>query len=458
MAQIVLLTDFNMGAPEFHQRALGAYHVADYLRKADYSVQVVDFFFSLPDYALQKVIHRFVGPETRVVGISSNYIGDRYNDKSFKATNFSASEKLRNFLDECKVVQPKLKVLQGGPYSTAKNSNADFYLPGQNNEIKIRKVVDQIFERQSSYEKFDSTMFEHSFHASDGILENETLPIEISRGCIFNCKFCGFTLRGKKKNDYIKNPEVLLSQFQKNYDSFRTNRYYFADDTFNESMEKLEAVNSVIQKLPFRIEFVAYLRLDLLYRYRAMIPLLKEMGLKGGVFGVETFHKKSGIAIGKGLDPDVSKELLFEIRETWSDIALGSGFIAGLPHEPPAHVEQTNEWLLKNKVLDSWHFSPLHVSKSTESPFRSYFSDHIEEYGYSFTSDYEWHNEFTNFELAKAQAYALNKANENQIGINPWMIMNFQRNHNFKTLKMARNNEIQKFSEKNKLAEYLKLL
>ena len=111
------------------------------------------------------------------------------------------------------------------------------------------------------------------------ILKGETLPIEVSRGCIFKCKFCAFPLNGKSKLDYLRDPILIKEELQYNYEKYGTTHYFLSDDTFNDSTTKVEQIHKVVTSLPFKIKFTTYLRLDLLHAHQEQISMLEEMGL-----------------------------------------------------------------------------------------------------------------------------------------------------------------------------------
>lgn len=94
---------------------------------------------------------------------------------------------------------------------------------------KFRRVVDgrNIYISDNTFNNDYST----EYHETDVIHRNETMTIEVSRGCKFKCKFCSFPLNGRKANEYIKPGAILEKEFIDNYERFGIQNYILADDT-----------------------------------------------------------------------------------------------------------------------------------------------------------------------------------------------------------------------------------
>lgn len=147
------------------------------------------------------------------------------------------------------------------------------------------------------------------------------------------------------------------------------------------------------QKLPFKINFYTYLRLDLLAAHPHTIDLLKASGIRTGYFGVETLNHASSKSIGKGIRPEKAVETLYKIRESWGkDVRTSAGFIVGLPHETR---ETATAWLeqitSKDFPLDCLHIYPLFISTLKNKTWKSEFELNYESYGYKF-NDKGWYN------------------------------------------------------------------
>jgi hypothetical protein len=221
------------------------------------------------------------------------------------------------------------------------------------------------------------------------ILPNEGLPIELARGCIFKCKFCSYPLLGKKKGTYLRDPEEIRDELIKIYEAHGTTSYYFADDTFNDDNDKIEALHKVFTSLPFQPKFSAYLRIDLINRYPHQADLLSEMGLIGNYFGLETMHPDSAKAIGKGLSPNKVKDRLYWLQDKWKNkVNMAAGFILGLPYDNIQYFDELINWCMeKDNPIQNIAFYPLYMYPHLKKNLKEYaseFSLNPEIYGYEF--------------------------------------------------------------------------
>ena len=153
-------------------------------------------------------------------------------------------------------------------------------------------------------------------------------------------------MNGKKFGDYIKEADTLRDELIYNFEHHGIKEYMISDDTLNDSMQKVEYLHNIITSLPFKIEFSAYARLDVLGSNMGMAPMLKEMGLKSVEFGIETMNKETGKFIGKQGDRDKIINTLSQLKDMWKDdIYMAAGFIVGLPYEDENRLRKTMDWL-----------------------------------------------------------------------------------------------------------------
>jgi len=401
---VILLTCMS---GQILQRSIGAYQVANHLRKHGISVQVIDFTDHFTVDELVDSIKMFIGNNTLAVGVSSTF----YQGQIISGKNLSGNTQdldhdflpsnLVTSLKQIKSLHPTIKFLLGGSnsYRCKTNSLFDVVFQGYSESALVEFLVDRkrIWPKNQGIINVDGTLFpfdthslDHSWEENDLVFNQETLPIEISRGCIFKCKFCNYPLNGKKKYDYLRSADLIKKELIENYEKYGTTRYLFGDDTFNDSTFKIEQLHKVITDLPFKIEFATYLRLDLLYSHQEQIQLLKEMGLGNVFFGIESLNEKTARLIGKGMNPEKVKEFLLELQyQHWKDqVFIECSFIVGLPYEDKTSTDKTFQWLQENKITNFWNSLGLDPDK----PYVSEFDKNSQKYGYQlYKEDNNWH-------------------------------------------------------------------
>jgi len=422
----------------FFQRSIGAYQIAHFLRKNGYTVQVIDFTDYFTSDELITLIEKFVVPKTLAIGISTTfYTSDDikpkfiHNDRQ-KFDFLELPENILSIIEYIKNKNQNIKIILGGAKSESsknipnidavihgyaedkllnylnslpnntKKKNSRFISLDQSNSIP-KIISDDPFEKHFLIEELD-----HRFTDTDIILPNEVLPIEVSRGCIFKCKFCAFPLNGKLKLDYLRDADLIKNELMYNYENFGTTKYFLSDDTFNDSTIKIEKIHRAITDLPFKINFTTYLRLDLLNAHKEQIAMLQEMGLASPFFGIESLNQKSASTIGKGMNVDRAKEFLLELyHDHWKEkIPITCSFIIGLPYETMESIQKTYEWV-KNNPINSVFF-PLALTSKTF--YKSEFNTNYKDYGYQLDIDTDyWKNEHFDYTTANNLAEEFNQ-------------------------------------------------
>lgn len=381
----------------FFQRALGAYQIAHHLRTFGYTCQVIEFSQFFTSEELIKAIEKFITKETLGVGVSTTWFDKTVNkDPIRQALSFKPGlpDTIVETLQYIKSNYPSLKLIAGGAVTKAYRNNPLFdYVIFSYAEDKMLELANSLSGKRK-FEKFNIENLQHRFLDQDIILNNESLPIEVARGCIFKCAFCSFPLNGKKKFDYIRNPKYVVEEMEYNYNKFDITNYLFTDDTLNDTTMKIRSLHQHITTLPFKINFTSYLRLDLLYKHREQIHLLKEMGLKAAAFGIETFHPIAGKAVGKNMSADKTKKFLDDLHNIYwgEDIRIHCHMISGLPDEPIESIKQSMDWLHNRP------FSSLYGTFSMHEPSedKSKISMNPQQYGYWVDEMGKWHNRVTN--------------------------------------------------------------
>jgi len=429
MSQIILCGGISI-VP--YIRPVGIYQLANVLRQNGYTVQVIDSFPWIAHIGFEnilKIFDKFVDEETLWIGFGStwfNRIDELLNRhpgdiKAGTMKNFK-EPLIRNTLlfdnDQIDILKrkvyeknPNVKFVMGGARAFigrggwcaplidcyiegyADNTVLEYtkFLEGKNPFLPTRKNPDGSISLTHDHKAttFDYNNFKFTWDDSDLINPNEMLPMEIARGCIFTCAFCSYPLNGRKKMDYLKNPEILREQFIENYDKFGTTNYFFLDDTFNDSIEKLEILHKeVFKKLPFQIKFGAYMRIDLINSHRESVKMLKEMGVAGAMFGIESLNYEANKSVGKGIKLDKILEIGKILSEEWGDdVSMDSQYIIGLPNDGEKEIKEWLDIVLSADFpIRASQIFPLHLDqeKTKKNIWTSKFDLDPEKYGYTF--------------------------------------------------------------------------
>lgn len=388
---VIIFNDCVYGGSFLRSRTAGAYRTATHLRGLGLTVQVIEGWSLLCVEGIEAIIEvldRFLSKNTMFVGFSATFFStnavDAYmpeNDKQEEVSehlqksnrrliHVRGQNPLYTDYDIMEAVRKHIKsvstadIVIGGAVSKWNDKGfSDYRFIGYSEKhledyVKYKQgknpfwLTDQyhktrVVANNTKADGFDFAQSVIHWGSEDAVQLNEVLPIEVSRGCIFRCKFCAFQLNGKSKTDYIKEATVLHNELLRNYSEFGTTTYILSDDTFNDSTFKLQYLLDVFQKLPFRLRFVSYLRADLLVAHKEQIKLLHELGLSSALFGIESLNQASVTAIGKGGKIERIIETLHEARSVWkTDVYTASGFILGLPHDTYATMEKWVERLI----------------------------------------------------------------------------------------------------------------
>jgi len=403
---ITFLTDSNRMV-----RYLGPYQIASYIRQQGYKTQVLDFVYFMTKEQRLALYRKYITDETKIVGWAPFLM-------PFSVQKLELGyEPAWETLNEIKEHFPWVKIVIGGQIASWFKKRGPKYFSFK---------VDAIFEGYSedSFLEYCNYVFKKSnhpaffienslkiirptkdydinscrmrFEKNDFILPGESLPLELSRGCIFKCRFCQYPNIGKDKDDFNRSLHNVRDALIHNYETFGTTRYHLADDTLNSHRQRTKEFFEMTKTLPFKIEFIGYVRLDLLDIWPEQKDILPEAGLVSCHFGIESLDPESCKQIGKGWGAKNHRKWIPYIKEYWSDdVIINCTLIAGLGNETEKEWNETDEWFL-NSGIDDWFYQPLHLERSL---MLSDFEKNAEKYGYQWTdpkNPWYWENKVTN--------------------------------------------------------------
>lgn len=211
---------------------------------------------------------------------------------------------------------------------------------------------------------YDNNQFKHDqiyWEDSDIIEPNDWLPLEIARGCAFNCAYCNYPQRSKF--DAYRHADSLKEELIRNYEKFGVTKYMLVDDLYNDSKEKVRFLyDEVWSRLPFKPEWVSFMRLDMIWADPDSAEIIKASGARYGGFGIETLHDQAGKKIGKGLGKQRIIETLQHLKQVWGDqVLVGACMISGLPYEPLDSINETIDWTMNTDLIHGANWQVLNL-------------------------------------------------------------------------------------------------
>jgi radical SAM superfamily enzyme YgiQ (UPF0313 family) len=422
-------------------RVLGPSKIAWIARKHGYTSQVLSKLQMLTAQEILTLCEGFVNEKT-IIGISTSLLGYPHGDfstQSFHDSNLqdeSAIHKLIHTIDHFRE-KYKTKIIVGGSQAVAFQDifEADYMLQGEA-ENTLPQLLDKIKRSGIQKQPYDwqITTCDFKWHDTDCIVPREPVPLETSRGCIFRCRFCQFANIGKKIGTFERPLENIKEEICNNYEKYQTTHYWLADDTFNDNDERVNQFCEMLESLPFRINLMGYIRLDLAHRYQKTTQRLLNAGLVGCSFGIESFHPQAANAVGKAFSAKYAKEFLdhFYFDMAKENVMINCCNIVGLPGEGIKDLEKTLDWYSKRRHIHmNWSALTLYdPSRSKKEQEKSIFEKEASKYGYVFFEDKPinyWESPTMNWDMAVTIRNRITRKmkNHNIEAGEPWLNMHY---------------------------------
>jgi hypothetical protein len=448
---------WNGGVDWGVSRTIGPYKVAYWLRKHNYTSQVIDFIDFLPSDIIEKLTRKFITKDTKVLAISTTFLALSVHTHS-NGRKYWISESNLDILKRIKQDFPDIKIVLGGykseklaglgvvdatvmSYTTASEEIFLEYMNHLTTGSEPPESVECWWDpnKRPVYNKARNPIYnievdDFKWSKQDGILPGEPLPLDISRGCIFACRFCQYPHLGKKKLDYIRGMEFLKEEILYNYENFGTTTYYIIDDTFNDTETKMKAFYDMTQTLPFKINYASYIRADLVHRFPDTAHYLKESGLYGAFFGLESLHPSASNIVGKAWSGKHAREFIPELyHNIWDHkVPIHTNFIVGITGETIESVDSTADWFIQND-LHSITFERLGLNGPDDGPvwsIKSEFDKNSSKYGFTMLPSQpnsifaDWKNDNWTRDSAGYHANRLNEKLAEHRKVVTWSIPN----------------------------------
>lgn len=387
--EVLFLTDnLNFGSTGA-TRATAAYVLASQIHKAGYRVQVLDHFTQQADFFSR--LESFLSPDLLFVAISTTFLsplraGEISGVRSDSLDSFYSGElwfqdgeELAEWFTKLQSLiarhSPRCKVVIGGVKAQFAIWHQQYYRavdyvclgPGDKTLIALADSIKN--QKPVAFKEFNGVKVLDNEIDINGkacpaihwipefaVQKGEALPLEVARGCLYNCKFC----HHDKMESFKKSPDDLREELTYNYEKFGTTAYYLSDDCINDHPKKVESFCNTVASLPFKIEWVSFARVDVAIRFPETVNMLIDSGARGLYFGLESFNHRVALKAGKGTPTEKIKDFLLDFRERFGEeCLLGASFIVGLPGETVESQSETAKWMIDHNVFDFVNIGPL---------------------------------------------------------------------------------------------------
>lgn len=364
-----------------YTRPIGSYQLAHWLRKHKIGCQVIEFIQFMTSAQLIELTELSISNNTFAIALST----------TFWPTDGKIPSSIREAIFYLKIKYPKLEIVGGGPRIQRYSKLLDKTFTGDAENTLLTYCQQKKYTLSFPTSQFNIVNLDHQFIEQDIILPNETLPIELGRGCIFKCKFCSYPNIGKKKHTYQRQQHLILDEMKWNYEQFGTTNYMFLDDTVNEDVDKINFLTTIKKEIGTLITWNGYLRADLIWSHKNHQQLL-DSGLRNAYFGLESLHPPTAKLIGKAWNGTHAKDWIPTLyNDLWNkQVAIEGSFIVGLPDEPEESMIASAHWV--NKLCaGTIFFLPFNLKNMDEEGApESEFTRNYLDYGYSIDAQGKW--------------------------------------------------------------------
>ncbi len=272
-----------------------------------------------------------------------------------------------------------------------------------NKRPQLRKCLDDI--SFTDYSFIDDETIRYA------VANNLQFPLEVGRGCPYNCAYCSTSLFWQRKFR-IKSPRRIIEEIIRVKEKYGITRFSFQHDLFTANKKSVLEFCSQLKENSLDIKWVCSSRTDTIDA--EMIEAMVSAGLTGIYFGIETGSPRMQDIIHKKLDiqhvVDVCRLLVDK------NVSVTASFIYGFPEETEEDLEQTLQLISELKAMGVKYFQ-LHLCAmfpgteyydkyKNELVFADVYSDQVSDFGVRENYDYicehknlfpfyyEYHNEF----------------------------------------------------------------
>ena len=396
MKFLILAENSNGTWPYLHFRSMGAFEIHKRLSARNIKSSVIEWFTHWTDQQLQECTTKwFAGEADPVIAVST----------PFYPTDV---HRIKTFLHWCRQQYPNIKIIHGGSrtYDSSLSDSIDVFFLGRSMQMFEHWLDGKdltAFTRNNIPLVLVNDAVQYSVDLpvlpvicqDDFLVTRDILGFEVGVGCKFNCTFCNYELRNAGKTTLLASQD-LHNYFEQAHGEYGITNFFAADDTINESDEKLQVIADAIQGLSFKPSISCYARLDLITARSKQMDLFEKIGFRSLFFGIESFNPTASKLVRKKNGLSDVYETLRTIKERCPDTFTVGGIIVGLNGDSEYSIRESLDAVVKEKLLDSIQLYPLSITKAltaSDTGFHSDLDNNPEKFGYTTKNVVYFHRE-----------------------------------------------------------------
>lgn len=150
-----------------------------------------------------------------------------------------------------------------------------------------------------AWDKLDMGLYDTPLH----IVGGPRVPIIGSRGCPYNCIYCGSPFMWRRKLRW-RSPLSVIAEMEEIIRRYRIRQFHFWDDNMMLGRDYIEGLCEGILKNKLSIRWTGLTRPSHVIEHADLMPLLKRAGCIGLEIGIESANPRTFEEIGKSEDLD----------------------------------------------------------------------------------------------------------------------------------------------------------
>jgi len=362
---VILINPYDENAVKnslgFITPPLNLMYLASSLEHASFSVKIID------DDLLQRGYHKV------------SQMAAKLNPKIIALTATTSTIKTAmKYIKSIKKALPNSLSVLGGPHPTfmpaevLKDTRVDVVILGEGEETMVHLASDYIDKERQDISSISGIAYTDpqtrviKFTQPRPLIKDlDSLPLPArhlvpfdsynaskdqsggmitSRGCVFSCGYCTFSLiMGKKFRS--RSPQNVVDEIEELYYHYKIRDIAFLDDTFLLNKKRAYAIAQEIKDRGLDVNFVASSRVDMV-NYN-LLQKLKSSGMSTLYYGVEMGSQRILDLMKKGITLKQAEDAVKNAKKAGLNVL--TSFILGYPGETKEDMNQTIDFSIKLK-------------------------------------------------------------------------------------------------------------